>query len=111
MPVVLPLSRRKPCEQRTYPARCFHPLARSLLTCYQVWGVTEQYFKEHVFPDASDSVLSTLGSMSGIVSVVFLASFTPDAAPVVYDIVERHSRQARRPLVSEPAFITTEHSC
>ncbi|RPD63373.1 MFS general substrate transporter [Lentinus tigrinus ALCF2SS1-6] len=31
-----------------------------------VWGVTEQYFKEHVFPDASDSVLSTLGSMSGI---------------------------------------------
>ncbi|KAI0758964.1 MFS general substrate transporter [Fomes fomentarius] len=31
-----------------------------------VWGVTEAYFKEHVFPDASDSVLSTLGSMSGI---------------------------------------------
>ncbi|KAI0659615.1 MFS general substrate transporter [Cubamyces menziesii] len=31
-----------------------------------VWGVTEEYFKEHVFPDASESVLSTLGSMSGM---------------------------------------------
>ncbi|KAL1943186.1 hypothetical protein VTO73DRAFT_4261 [Trametes versicolor] len=31
-----------------------------------VWGVTEEYFKENVFPDASDSVLSTLGSMSGM---------------------------------------------
>ncbi|KAI0744531.1 MFS general substrate transporter [Earliella scabrosa] len=31
-----------------------------------VWGVTQAYFTEHVFPDASESVLSTLGSMSGI---------------------------------------------
>ncbi|KAI0354277.1 MFS general substrate transporter [Trametes cingulata] len=32
-----------------------------------VWGVTEQYFKEQVFPDVSESVLSTLGSMSGMI--------------------------------------------
>ncbi|PIL25838.1 MFS general substrate transporter [Ganoderma sinense ZZ0214-1] len=31
-----------------------------------VWGVTEEYFKKNVFPDASDSLLSTLGSVSGM---------------------------------------------
>ncbi|KAI0772442.1 MFS general substrate transporter [Trametes elegans] len=31
-----------------------------------VWGVTEEYFKKNVFPDVSESVLSTLGSMSGM---------------------------------------------
>ena len=49
---------------------------RDVLTLYQVWGVTEQYFKEHVFPDASDPVLSTLGSMSGMVSLSFQVSVT-----------------------------------
>ncbi|TBU31018.1 MFS general substrate transporter [Dichomitus squalens] len=29
-----------------------------------VWGVTEEFFKEHMFPHTSDSVLTTLGSMS-----------------------------------------------
>ncbi|KAH9931609.1 MFS general substrate transporter, partial [Epithele typhae] len=31
-----------------------------------VWGVTEEYLKAHVFPDASDALLSTLGSISGM---------------------------------------------
>ncbi|KAI0651160.1 MFS general substrate transporter [Trametes meyenii] len=31
-----------------------------------VWGVTEEYFKAHVFPEASAPLLSTLGSMSGM---------------------------------------------
>ncbi|KAM5533514.1 hypothetical protein V8D89_012851 [Ganoderma adspersum] len=31
-----------------------------------VWGVTEEYLKKNVFPDASDSLLSTLGSVSGM---------------------------------------------
>ncbi|TBU30999.1 MFS general substrate transporter [Dichomitus squalens] len=43
------------------PDPCFS-LASVVLTTHQVWGVTEEYLKNHVFPDASDSVLSTLGS-------------------------------------------------
>ncbi|KAM5533520.1 hypothetical protein V8D89_012857, partial [Ganoderma adspersum] len=31
-----------------------------------VWGVTEEYLKSNVFPDASESVLSTLGSIGGM---------------------------------------------
>ena len=33
-----------------------------------MWGVTEEFFKEHMFPDTPDSVLTTLGSMSCLVS-------------------------------------------
>ena len=45
-----------------------HLPARYVLTSFgQVWGVTEEYMKANVFPDASDSVLSTLGSVSGMV--------------------------------------------
>ncbi|PIL25814.1 MFS general substrate transporter [Ganoderma sinense ZZ0214-1] len=32
-----------------------------------VWGVTEEFFKEHMFPDTPDSVLTTLGSMSCLI--------------------------------------------
>lgn len=35
----------------------------------QVWGVTEEYFREHMFPGTPDSVLTTLGSMSCLVSI------------------------------------------
>ncbi|KAI9058784.1 MFS general substrate transporter [Trametes sanguinea] len=56
----------KACEQRTSLPGSSRVLSRGVLTSRQVWGVTEEYFKEHVFPDASESVLSTLGSMSGM---------------------------------------------
>ncbi|KAI0830271.1 MFS general substrate transporter [Trametes gibbosa] len=49
----------KACEQRT-------SLPGLFASSPAVWGVTEEYFKENVFPDASASVLSTLGSMSGM---------------------------------------------
>ncbi len=65
---MIPHSWRKACEQRTnLPDLSFLP-AFVILTTHQVWGVTEEYFKKNVFPDASDSVLSTLGSVSGMVS-------------------------------------------
>ena len=68
---------------------------------YQVWGVTEQYFKEHVFPDASDSTLSALGSMSGMVSIANVAAVhNADAAYIVYDDVQCHPRETRGSLVS-----------
>lgn len=34
---------------------------------WQAWGVVQTYYQEHVFPDASGTVLSTLGSTSGMV--------------------------------------------
>lgn len=55
------------CEQRTPLPGLSKSSCCGILTSHQVWGVTEEYFKENVFPDASDSVLSTLGSMSGMV--------------------------------------------
>ena len=72
---------------------------------YQVWGVTEQYFKEHVFPDASDSTLSALGSMSGMVSGANVAAVhSADAADIVHDNVECYSRKTRGSLVSASGF-------
>lgn len=44
-----------------------HPLIFVVLTIHQVWGVTEEYLKTNVFPDASNSVLGTLGSVAGMV--------------------------------------------
>ena len=68
-PAMLCCSRGKACEQRTnLPDPFLSPLPFDILTPHQVWGVTEEYFKKSVFPDASDSLLSTLGSMSGMVS-------------------------------------------
>ncbi|KAH9922209.1 major facilitator superfamily domain-containing protein [Fomitopsis serialis] len=37
------------------------------------WGVVQTYYQEHIFPDTSDTILSTLGSVSGM--VMTLASF------------------------------------
>ena len=42
----------------------------------QVWGVTEEYFREHMFPGTPDSVLTTLGSMSCLVSMAIPARET-----------------------------------
>ena len=59
--------RMKACEQRI-PSPAFPVRIRVTYSpSYQVWGVTEEYFKAHVFPDASDALLSTLGSVSGMV--------------------------------------------
>ncbi|KAI0758888.1 major facilitator superfamily domain-containing protein [Fomes fomentarius] len=35
-----------------------------------VWGVTEEYFKSHMFPGTPDSVLTTLGSMSCLIMTI-----------------------------------------
>ncbi|TFK90900.1 MFS general substrate transporter [Polyporus arcularius HHB13444] len=35
-----------------------------------VWGVTEEYFREHMFPGTPDSVLTTLGSMPCLIMTI-----------------------------------------
>ncbi|KAI0742937.1 major facilitator superfamily domain-containing protein [Daedaleopsis nitida] len=35
-----------------------------------VWGVTEEYFRSHMFPGTPDSVLTTLGSMSCLIMTI-----------------------------------------
>ncbi|KAI8996259.1 MFS general substrate transporter [Trametes punicea] len=42
-----------------------------VLTVRLAWGVTEEYFRTHMFPGTADSVLTALGSLS---SVPFLAA-------------------------------------
>lgn len=34
---------------------------------WQAWGVVQTYYQQHVFPNTSGTVLSTLGSLSGVV--------------------------------------------
>ncbi|KAH9837775.1 major facilitator superfamily domain-containing protein [Rhodofomes roseus] len=53
-----------------YPLRCLSDdasFSSLVLISWQAWGVVQTYYQEHIFPDASDTVLSTLGSMSGAV--------------------------------------------
>ena len=103
-PPVMRSSRWKACEQRTaLPDPCFSLVPVVLTTrTRQVWGVTEEYFKQHVFPDASDSVLSTLGSASGMVSHVSLQlHFARDVHfTLVYDTTQRDPWKTCGPLVS-----------
>lgn len=58
-------------KAREHPGNLFSGCHRIfpilVLTSGQAWGVIQEYYQEHLFPDASDSLLSALGSMSGMV--------------------------------------------
>ena len=45
----------------------------------QGWGVVQDYYKSHVFPQTSTTTLSTLGSMSTWVGVVTVTAFAYQA--------------------------------